>query len=449
MLLYVQDEPSTIHWDHAQATVHPTSLFYVCPNPTCNKIVREDLIHISPDKDHYKYAVKKFFETCVMHLTKKNIPIQEFIIFTDNCVGQYKSKFVFYWMSKLKQPCTHHFYTPKYGKGPSDRAGGAFKKKIRNYVKAKGVLLSTEDIENYCRRNYDHQVKCGDEDHDEGNDHHDLSKGPHTLVKVIDRPHISRPSTVEKLCLIPGTRDYLNAIRNTGIEGILQHRYFDCCCYGCVTHSLECSQQGYGDKWKVSSVLYGHSKKFLKNLELPKDWFKPLCNPIHEMSDKEISEVHRDEIHVTMHERSDEEIDEERDEEIDEERQDEIHVTMDKQIESSDDEKDESDLSGIEPLDDEADVLITEIEEYITSEEEMNEIAFANNDTEESRCDVEVDESIDFDWKKILHEMQNFKTYAELKEFVFEKQPLFPPPSVKMKYYLDSHDKICKVANNF
>ena len=97
-----------------------------------------------------------------------------------------------------------------------------------------------------------------------------------------------------------------------------------------------------------------------------------------------------------MHKTSDEEIDEERDEEIDEKCWDEIHVTMDKQIESSDDEKDESDLSGIEALDDEADVLITEIEEYITSEEEMNEIAFANNDTEESRRDVEVDESIDF-----------------------------------------------------
>ena len=226
-------------------------------------------------------------------------------------------------------------------------------------MKAKGVLLSTEDIENYCRRNYNHQVKCGDEDHDEGNDRHDLSKGPHTLVKVINHPHISRPSTVEKLHLIPGMRDYLNAIHNTGIEGILQHRYFHCCCYGCVTHSSECSQQEYAEEWKISSVLYGHNKKFLKNLELPKDWFKPLCNLIHEMSDKEISEVHRDEIHVTMHEMSDEEIDEKHDEEIDEECRDEIHVTMDKQIESSDDEKDESYLSGIEALDDKADVLIT------------------------------------------------------------------------------------------
>ena len=44
------------------------------------------------------------------------------------------------------------------------------------------------------------------------------------------------------------------------------------------------------------------------------------------------------------------------DEEIDEERRDEIHVMMDKQIESSDDEIDESDLSGIEPLDDEPDI---------------------------------------------------------------------------------------------
>ena len=249
-------------------------------------------------------------------------------------------------------------------------------------MKAKGILLSTEDIENYGRRNYDHQVKCGDEAHDEGNDRCDPNKGPHTLVKVINHPHISRPSTVEKLCLIPGMRNYLNAIHNTGIEGILQYRYFDCCCFGCVTHSSECSQQEYADKWKISSVLYAHKKKFLKNLELPKDWFKPLCNPIHKTSDKEISEVHRDEIHVMMHETSDEE--------IDEERHDEIHVTMDKQIESSDNEIDESDLSGIEPLDDEADVLITEIQEYITSEEEMNEIAFPNNDTEESRHDVEL-----------------------------------------------------------
>ena len=71
---------------------------------------------------------------------------------------------------------------------------------------------------------------------------------------------------------------------------------------------------------------------------------------------------------------------------------------MDKQIESSDNEIeiDESNLSGIEPLDDEADVLLTRIEEYITSKEEMNEIIFPNNDTdtEESRGDVEVDESI-------------------------------------------------------
>ena len=122
---------------------------------------------------------------------------------------------------------------------------------------------------------------------------------------------------------------------------------------------------------------------------------------------------------------------------------------MDKQIESSDNKIDESNLSGIEPLDDEAGVLITEIQEHITSEEEMNEIAFPNNNTEESWRDVELDESIDFDWKKILHKMQNFKTYAELKEFVFEKEPLLPPPSVKMKYYMDSHDEICKVANNF
>ena len=54
LMLFIQDEPAGVHWEHPQITVHPTSVFYWCLNESCNKIVREDIIHISDDKKHDK-----------------------------------------------------------------------------------------------------------------------------------------------------------------------------------------------------------------------------------------------------------------------------------------------------------------------------------------------------------------------------------------------------------
>ena len=444
MLLYMQDEPPAIHWDHSQATVHPTSVFYVCPNRMCKKKVREDLIHISPDKTHDKYAVKRFFDTCLGHLRTKNVPMEEFLIFTDNCVGQYKSKFVFYWMTQLKTPCTHHFFAPKHGKGPSDRAGGAFKKKMRNYVKSKGLLITTEQIERYCRTNYDHQVQCGDEVRD-GTDRQDPRKGAHSLVKVFNHPEISRSIKIGKLRGVPGTRSYLHGIRNTGIEGVLQYRHFDCCCFGCVTHSSACSQKEYADEWMLASVLFKHKNKFLKTLQLP-NWFKPMCNGHVETIGDDVGGS--DEEHVDVTEEIRDEVggsDEEHADESSDEEIDEMHVVDDA---SDDEDMDESELSGVEPLEEEEDVLITGIDEYVTSsEDEYDQISVPDNET--SAHEIELDESVEFNWKQILDQMKDFETYEELKTFVLEKNSSIPTPTLKIKYYLDSEDQLCEIANKY
>ena len=118
LLLLTQDETLAAHWDHPQLTIHPTSLFYLCLK--CNKLVKKDLIHITMDKFHDKHAVNQFTATSIEHIRQKGVPVNEIIEFTDHSSSQYKSRFNFYYMTKLGIPCTRHYFGVKHGKGPSD-----------------------------------------------------------------------------------------------------------------------------------------------------------------------------------------------------------------------------------------------------------------------------------------------------------------------------------------
>ena len=118
LLLLTQDEMLAAHWDHPQLTIHPTALFYLCLK--CEKIVKEDLIHITMDKVHDKHAVNQFTQTSIEHVRKKGIPIEEIIEFTDHSASQYKSRYTFYYMTKLGIQCTRQYFSVKHGKGPSD-----------------------------------------------------------------------------------------------------------------------------------------------------------------------------------------------------------------------------------------------------------------------------------------------------------------------------------------
>ena len=61
----------------------------------------------------------------------------------------------------------------KHGKGPSDKAGGNFKRTIQAAVKGGHELLHANAIEEYCKVNFDWQELCpgdvtnGAEQHDE------------------------------------------------------------------------------------------------------------------------------------------------------------------------------------------------------------------------------------------------------------------------------------------
>ena len=188
LLLYSQDEPQSRHWVHKQITIHPTVVYYKCLRNGCEEIVKEDLIHITEDLSHDQDAVQAFLEASVEHLKQKGVEIKEIIQFSDHAASQYKSKTVFYKLSKYDIPVTNHFFAVRHGKGPANRAGGNFKVSILNTIKIGTVHLSTlEEIAEYCSLKFDKQVACTAE------------KISHSLKKVFLHKEITRDKTLPKL----------------------------------------------------------------------------------------------------------------------------------------------------------------------------------------------------------------------------------------------------------
>ena len=109
LLLYSQDEPQPRHWIHKQITIHPTVVYYKCLRNGCEEIVKEGLIHITEDLSHDQDAVQTIFEASLEHLKQKGVEINEIIQFSDHAASQYKSKTVFYTVSKYDIPMTNHF----------------------------------------------------------------------------------------------------------------------------------------------------------------------------------------------------------------------------------------------------------------------------------------------------------------------------------------------------
>ena len=441
LLLYTQDETKSMHWDHPQITIHPTTVFYRCPKDGCLKIVKEDLIHISPDKDHDKHAVFQFFNSTLQHIKDKGIQIKELIIFTDNCSNQYKSKFTFYFLSTLSFPVTHHFYCAQHGKGPSDRSGGNFKRHIRSAVKANIRLLSTQAIAEYCKKSYDFQTTCpGPNDVEVMTKHGGKCPqrrrdgrvtNPHSMFKCVRHPKIKRPTWDSiKVKRLLGTQ-LLHAVRNTGVDGIVEYRRFDCCCFGCVTHSTPCSQQDYADEWSIASVVVSkYTQKFLSSFK--HNYFPPIYSDEPSLKN-DIPDS----------------------------------VTLDSDSgRSSDgidgDESTDYDISDVEPLDksdedqtgdvidntsDSDDIQLIGVDEYHSSDFSYDEFCEPDKYVIPRTLIRNRDESQDFNWKQMIKNMEPLDSFARLKSFVREKS--LPPVVSRPKYYIEPDDTIDEVGSDF
>ena len=250
---------SGTHWDHEQATIHPTVAFYI---GICRSLIKEEIIHLTNDRRHNHNAVQVFLYKTLDHLRSKGVEIEEVIKWTDQASNQYKSQKGFFQMTVLNLPITRNYFGVKHGKGPSDRARAHFKNFITGVVKSKKALLVTvEELAKYST-NYDHQVDCyGD------HEHYKNSKGTdkvHNLLKVTYTFNKIPREKFEHTVTYKGTQK-IHSIQNTGIEGIIEKRDMLCCCPHCLFGTNNCLFPEYADIWSLISVV---GEKKMKDIQL-------------------------------------------------------------------------------------------------------------------------------------------------------------------------------------
>ena len=479
LLLITQDESSGSHWDHPQLTIYPTSVYYHCSR--CDELVKEDIIHITMDKSHDKHGVNQFIATTIDHLKKKDVTINEIIEFTDHASSQYKSRFTFYYMTLLDVPCTRHYFGVKHSKGPSDRTGANFKCTVRSAVRAGKILLSADAIAEYCRENFDLQIGCGSDECDVNEcdinkrdvNEHDINKkqNPHSLFKVYHHRTILRPEKEMKLKQLKGSREYLHAVRNTGIKGVVEYRNFDCGCLSCPTHTNECLQNEYADEWKKFSLLLGKKKDLSFNTC---DWFKavevedrPNNDAFMQFEEKIDDTVHCDEIenedytepYVTednnnvteeIVEEYDGEIVEEGDRDVTDEEHDVTEEESDKEtVEEGDRDvtEEERDVTEEGKESDDSLVELYTIPYESSPDNSSDEELLAIYQPEMSPLLTDGDACIHFNWDAGLKDMKTYTTFNSLKQYV--SRTWLPEVSPDIKYNLDDDDIIDTIAQHF
>ena len=108
-----QDEPQGVHWDCSQTIIHPIVNYYLDKN---GKLVTEEHIMLTDYLKHNKFVVCAFEHQTLEHLKKKSFVPIKIIQFCYNCVGQYKSKDPFQFISDADIPTIQMYFGARHDK---------------------------------------------------------------------------------------------------------------------------------------------------------------------------------------------------------------------------------------------------------------------------------------------------------------------------------------------
>jgi len=138
--LTAQDEIQSAHWTHSQVTLFTCCLWL-------HGGVIKSYIVVSDDLSHSKAAAWLFIKAIVSHV-KHELKIKNLYIFSDNCAGQFKSRYTAFNMLFLAndlgvKTVEWNFFAAGHGKGAIDAIGGQAKRTVWEAVKSR----------QYCARN--------------------------------------------------------------------------------------------------------------------------------------------------------------------------------------------------------------------------------------------------------------------------------------------------------
>ena len=272
--------------------------------------------------------------------------------------------------------------------------------------------------------------------------------------------------------MLEGSRDFVHAVQNTGVKGVVEYRYFDCGCSSCTSHTDRCSQNQYADRWKKFSLL---PRKKIDLSSDNSDWFKPVeikdmpsnNDFMHYEEDLEdavhCDEVENEEFYVET-ENAEEEEDLNHDRDVIKENKTQHDENEDNEPER-DVTKPEVQKELVEDLDVNAEKNETQhdvIEESYESEDSVvalytvpyessdfssDEDSPPNFPTEIPPLLNEEDENMNFDWKGILSDLKTYCTFSRLKQYI--SRTTLPEVRPIIKYLVEENDVVDSITAKF
>ena len=111
---------------------------------------------MSDDRSHSHKFVQHFFENYFDFLQEHAIAMDRHIIWSDNCIGQFKNARMFYWLCRMNiergVPHIWSFFKSGHGKGEYDGVGTCVKRAlVKEQLKISGAeLLDACSIVDWC-----------------------------------------------------------------------------------------------------------------------------------------------------------------------------------------------------------------------------------------------------------------------------------------------------------
>lgn len=134
-----QDEISSAHWNHLQATVF-TSYTWL-------KGAKRPMAIISDELSHDKTAVWVFMKAILTKLKNEFPQLEKVFVFSDGCAAQFKNRYTLQnlcFMNKdFRFTGEWNFFATSHGKGAVDSIGGTIKRKALMQVKARKVIINS------------------------------------------------------------------------------------------------------------------------------------------------------------------------------------------------------------------------------------------------------------------------------------------------------------------
>ena len=277
--------------------------------------------------------------------------------------------------------------------------------------------------------------------------------------------------------MLEGSRNFMHAVRNTGVKGVVEYRYFDCGCSSCTTHTDKCSQNQYADQWKEFRLL---PKNQIDLSSDNSDWFKPVeikdmpsnddfMNFEEDLEDAvHCDEVEKEEFLSQETENAKQEtehdvieLNEDRDviEESEEENEPEHHVTSPDLVKDCDviaeenetdhdviAEENETNRDVIEESDEDSVVAMFTVP-YESSDFSSDEEIPPDYPAEIPPLLSEEDENMNFDWKGILSDLKTYCTFSALKQYI--SRTTLPEVRPIIKYLVEENDVVDSIAAKF